>query len=87
MTGFCGATIMATEPQLPSRFPVGTHYIVEGAREKGGALRIVSRTLVMPSGVRYDLTASGKPVCTLADLVRKRRPERTPLHAIGRGAR
>ena len=78
---------MATESRLPSRFPVGTRYIVEGAPEKGGALRIVSRTLVMPSGIRYDLTASSKPVCKPAEFVRKRRPERTPLHAIRRGAR
>jgi len=41
--------------QIPSRFPVGTHYIVEGEPRKGGQPRIVSRYVVMPSGVRYDL--------------------------------
>jgi hypothetical protein len=63
---------MTTESRLPSRFPVGTHYIVEGEPGTGGTLRIVSRYVVMPSGVRYDLPAdrARKP----ADLVRKRRP-------------
>jgi hypothetical protein len=37
---------MATQPQLASRFPVGTHYIVEGKPRKGGQLRSVSRYVV-----------------------------------------
>jgi hypothetical protein len=86
-TLFCGATIMATESRLPSRFPVGTHYIVEGAPEKGGTLRILSRTLVMPSGARFDLTASAEPVRKPADLARKRRPGRNPLRSVRRNAR
>jgi hypothetical protein len=63
---------MATQPRLPSRFPVGTRYIVEGEPGKGGQLRIVSRYVVMPSGVRYDLMPTErarKP----ADLARKER--------------
>lgn len=66
---------MKTESRLPSRFPVGTRYIVEGEPGHGGTLRIISRYVVMPSGVRYDLTAAPdlrKP----ADLARKRRSER-----------
>ena len=52
---------MASEARLPSRFPVGTHYILEGETARGGKLRVISRSLVLPSGVRYDLTkpASG----------------------------
>src|SRR5260370_37226597 len=50
-----GAFIIGMRPRLPSRFPVGTHYIVEGEPGKGGKLRIVSRYVVMPSGIRYDL--------------------------------
>src|SRR3979409_1223255 len=51
-----GELIMALQqPRLPARFPVGTHYIVEGEPAKGGKLRIVSRYVVMPSGARYDL--------------------------------
>jgi len=46
---------MALRSMLPTRFPVGTRYIVEGEPGTGGELRIVSRYVVMPSGVRYDL--------------------------------
>ena len=46
---------MALRSTLPTRFPVGTRYIVEGEPGTGGELRIVSRYVVMPSGVRYDL--------------------------------
>jgi hypothetical protein len=64
---------MALHPRLPSRFPVGTRYIVEGEPAKGGKLRIVSRYVVMPSGVRYDLTATAEPAAKPADIARKTR--------------
>jgi hypothetical protein len=65
---------MATHPRLPSRFPVGTRYIVEGEPAKGGKLRIVSRYLVMPSGVRYDLMNTAEPArAPAAPSVRKMR--------------
>src|SRR5260370_646780 len=72
--------IMATQPRLPSRFPVGTRYIVEGEPGKGGQLRIVSRYVVMPSGVRYDLMTPVERARKPADLIRKRSggPERHP---------
>jgi hypothetical protein len=63
--------IMATQPRLPSRFPVGTRYIVEGEPGKGGQLQIVSRYVVMPSGVRYDLMTPAERVRKPADLARK----------------
>jgi hypothetical protein len=56
-----GEFIMAVRHRLPTRFPVGTRYIVEGEPAKGGQLRIVSRYLVMPSGVRYDLMNPSEP--------------------------
>jgi hypothetical protein len=62
---------MGMQPRLPSRFPVGTHYIVEGKPGKGGKLRIVSRYVVMPSGIRYDLMPSAQPARKLADVARK----------------
>jgi hypothetical protein len=65
---------MTTESRLPSRFPVGTHYIVEGEPGSDGALRIISRYVVMPTGVRYDLPADR--VREPADLARKQRSER-----------
>ena len=64
---------MATQPRLPARFPVGTHYIVEGEPAKGGELRIVSRYLVMPSGVRYDLMNAAE---TAGNRARKSSPPR-----------
>jgi hypothetical protein len=57
-----GEFFMATQPRLPARFPVGTRYVVEGEPVKGGKLRILSRYLVMPSGVRYDLMNVAEPV-------------------------
>jgi hypothetical protein len=68
-----GAMIMGTQIRLPSRFPVGTHYIVEGEPRKGGQMQIVSRYVVMPSGVRYDLMTPAKRVRKLADFARKAR--------------
>ena len=62
---------MGMQPRLPSRFPVGTHYIVEGEPGKGGKLRIVSRYVVMPSGIRYDLMPPGGRARKPADLARK----------------
>lgn len=64
---------MATQIRLPSRFPVGTHYVVEGEPRKGGQLRIVSRYVVMPSGVRYDLMTPAERMRQPADLARKGR--------------
>jgi hypothetical protein len=63
---------MATQSRLPARFPIGTRYVVEGEPGKGGELRIVSRYVIMPSGVRYDLMTL-KRVRNSADFVRKRR--------------
>ncbi len=60
------------QPRLPARFPVGTRYIVEGKPGKGGELRIISRYVVMPNGVRYDLMTPER-VRKPADLVRKER--------------
>ncbi len=62
-----------TSSRLPSRFPVGTHYIVEGAPGKGGKLQIVSRYVVMPSGVRYDLPATERKPLSRKGTQRSRR--------------
>jgi hypothetical protein len=68
-----GELIMAMQPRLPARFPIGTRYIVEGEPVKGGKLRILSRYLVMPSGVRYDLMNTAEPA-RMPDPARKSRP-------------
>jgi len=62
---------MGMQPRLPSRFPVGTHYIVEGEPRKGGKLRIVSRYVVMPSGIRHDLMPAAGRARKPADLAHK----------------
>jgi len=41
--------------ELPSRFPVGTRYVVEGKPGKKGELRIVSRQIIMPDGQAIKL--------------------------------
>jgi hypothetical protein len=64
---------VVTQIRLPSRFPVGTHYIVEGEPRKSGQPRIVSRYVVMPSGIRYDLMTPTERVRKPVDLARKRR--------------
>jgi hypothetical protein len=62
---------MASESDLPSRFPVGTRYVLEGEPGRGGKLRILSRYLVMPSGVRVDLMKLDTPARKAAALVHK----------------
>jgi len=44
-----------TVVQLPSRFPVGTRYVIEGKAGKKGELRVVSRQLIMPDGQAIEL--------------------------------
>jgi len=47
---------MSSEPnRLPSRFPVGTRYVVEGRRARRGRLDVRSRYLEFPDGRHVDL--------------------------------
>jgi hypothetical protein len=41
--------------RLPSRFPVGTRYVVEGRGGPQGRLRVQSRYLEFPDGRHMDL--------------------------------
>lgn len=61
---------------IPSRFPVGTRYVVEGAPGRGGKLEVLSRYVIMPNGRRYDLTKSAAPAREEAT-GRPSRPRRT----------
>lgn len=63
---------MATQSRLPARFPDGIRYVVEDEPGKGGKLRIVSRYVIMPSGVRYDLITPER-ARNSADHARERR--------------
>jgi hypothetical protein len=58
--------------RLPSRFPVGTKFVIEGKRGREGQVQVFSRYLEFPDGTFFPL-----PV---------RPPERKPVPA-GRRAR
>jgi hypothetical protein len=45
---------------LPDRFPVGTHYVVEGAPDRFGEFRITSRYVVLPNGIQVALPVAGR---------------------------
>ncbi len=51
---------MAGVLRLPARFPVGTHYVVEGVPGKEGELLITSRYVVLPNGIQVPLPVSSK---------------------------
>lgn len=44
--------------RLPSRFPVGTHYVVEGVPGNDGELLITSRYVVLPNGTQLPVPVS-----------------------------
>lgn len=46
---------MSAVHRLPSRFPVGTRYVVEGRTNQHGELQVTSRYLVLPNGTHLDL--------------------------------
>jgi hypothetical protein len=46
--------------ELPSRFPVGTRYVVEGKPDKKGIFRVTSRCLIFPDGRELHLPAAIK---------------------------
>ncbi len=49
---------------LPSRFPVGTKFVIEGRRGREGQVQIFSRHLEFPDGtfLRLPNSASARPV-------------------------
>jgi hypothetical protein len=59
--------------RLPSRFPVGTRYVVEGRRGGEGRLRIHLRYLEFPDGRHVDLPVDP------ADRLRSRRRRRATV--------
>lgn len=50
---------MAAVNRLPSRFPVGTRYVIEGEPNQQGVLQITSRYVVLPDGTKLDLRIDG----------------------------
>jgi hypothetical protein len=53
---------MSAAPRLPSRFPAGTKFVVEGEDAAGGGIRIVQRYLVYPDGRQVDLLAGAPQI-------------------------
>jgi hypothetical protein len=51
--------IMSVVNRLPSRFPVGTRYVIEGRPNQQGELQITSRYVVLPNGTKLDLRVDG----------------------------
>lgn len=70
---------MAGFRHLPDRFPVGTHYVVEGVPDKEGELLITSRYVVLPNGTQVTLpVSSAHPVTSRR---RRRSAKRRTRHA------
>jgi hypothetical protein len=70
---------MAYESKLPSRFPVGTKFVIEGRRGGKGKVRVVSRYLEFPDGTFFPLPARPvpaqlKPKAPISRRLRARRP-------------
>jgi hypothetical protein len=62
---------MAGAGRLPARFPVGTHYVVEGVPGQDGELLITSRYVVLPNGTKVALPATAPRAVALG--ARRRR--------------
>jgi hypothetical protein len=50
---------MSVVNRLPTRFPVGTRYVIEGQPNQHGELQITSRYVVLPNGTKLDLRVEG----------------------------
>jgi hypothetical protein len=50
---------MSAVSRLPSRFPVGTRYVIEGEPNQYGELRVTSRYVVLPDGTKLELRVEG----------------------------
>lgn len=58
---------------LPSRFPVGTKFIVEGRRPGEGEVQVFKRFLEFPDGTHVRLPARQAKCKSVADTRRHRR--------------
>ena len=78
----------AATVRLPSRFPAGTKFVVEGEDAAGGGVRIVKRYLVYPDGTKVDLLAGAPRVfdCCARRVIRTTRRRRAVLHGENRTA-
>ena len=63
---------------LPSRFPVGTKFVLEGRRDRKGRLRISSRYLEFPDGRQVDLLAAERASASRSRRTSRNRVRRAP---------
>lgn len=61
--------------RLPKRFPVGTKFVVEGFGGDEGALRVVSRYLILPNGRRVNVPAHSSQPASSRLSARRRSPK------------
>jgi hypothetical protein len=74
-----GRTMMRKAKALPSRFPVGTKFVIEGRPAGDGEVQIFKRYIEFPDGRYLQLPArTEKP--RSAALRRTRRPAGDPAH-------
>jgi predicted component of type VI protein secretion system len=52
---------MASGTKLPSRFPVGTKFVIEGRKGGKGQVQMYSRHLEFPDGTLFPLPARPVP--------------------------
>jgi hypothetical protein len=52
---------MAYSSKLPSRFPVGTKFVIEGRQGGEGQVHVVNRYLEFPDGTFFPLPARPVP--------------------------
>jgi hypothetical protein len=73
---------MSATPRLPSRFPAGTKFVVEGEDAADGGVHIVARYLVYPDGTKINLLvgARGRVACCALTTARATRHRRAAQH-------
>jgi len=64
--------------RLPSRFPVGTKFVIEGKHGGEGQVQVYSRYLEFPDGTFFPLPA--RPVQRKSGASRRSRRSRTRRH-------
>lgn len=64
--------------RLPSRFPVGTKFVIEGRRCGEGEMQVYSRYLEFPDGTMFPLPAGS--VQRKSPAARRARSVRSRLH-------
>jgi hypothetical protein len=66
--------------RLPSRFPVGTKFVIEGKRRGEGQVQVFSRYLEFPDGTFLPLPARPSNQKAVAPVRRSRRCSRARGH-------